>query len=85
MFTFTSEEIVHMLAHIHDDRGPILIGVTCMFLVLCITATSARFLARRITRAALAADDYLVLTALVRERERSLAGSFGDQANPMIF
>lgn len=56
-----------MLAHIHEDRGPILIGVTCMFLVLCITATSARFLARRITGAALAADDYLVLAALVRD------------------
>ena len=58
-----------MLAHIHEDRGPILIGVTCMLLVLCIAATSARFLARRITRAPLATDDYLVLAALVRNLE----------------
>lgn len=66
-FTFTPEEIRYMLLHIHDDRGPILIGVTCMFLVLCFTATSARFLARRVTRAPIAADDYLVLAALVRD------------------
>ena len=66
MFTFTPDEVVYMLAHIDEDRSPVLIGVSCMLLVLCIAATSARFLARRITRAPLAADDYLVLTALVR-------------------
>lgn len=67
MFTFTDDEVVYMITHINEDRGPILIGVTCMLLVLCIAATSARFLARRITRAPLAADDYLVLAALVRK------------------
>ena len=56
-----------MLAHENENRAPILIGVTCMLLVLCIAATSARFFARRITRAPLAADDYLVLAALVRD------------------
>ena len=71
-----------MLAHIHDDRGPILIGVTCMFLVLCITATSARFLARRITRASLAADDYLALAALVRD---FWLEALGIGAHPTIF
>ena len=67
LFTFTPEEIRYMLSHLHEDRGPILIGVNCMFLVLCFTATGARFLARRITRAPIAADDYLVLAALVRD------------------
>lgn len=54
-----------MLSHIDDDRGPMLVGVTSMSLVLCFTATSARFLARRITQATLAVDDFLALVALV--------------------
>lgn len=82
MFTFTAEEVVYMLAHIDEDRGPILIGVSCMLLVLCVGATSARFLARRITRAPLAADDYLVLAALVRHLWRE---AFGIRAYLMIF
>lgn len=60
-----------MLLHLHENRGPTLIGVTCMFLLLCFTTTSARFLARRVTRAPLAVDDYLVLIALVRKSGRN--------------
>lgn len=82
MFTFTADEVVYMLAHIDEDRSPILIGVTCMLLVLCIAAASARFLARRITRASLAVDDYLVLAALVRYLWME---AFGIRAYLMIF
>jgi hypothetical protein len=55
-----------MISNLDEDRGPILIGVTSMLLVLCFTATGARFLARRVTRTALAADDYVIIAALVR-------------------
>lgn len=66
-FTFAPEELQHEILHIHDDQGPVVTGVTCMLLVLCFIATSARFLARWVARAPFAADDYLILIALVRD------------------
>ena len=44
----------------------IVIGVTCMLLVLCITAVVGRFCARRMVRVKLEADDWMAVVALVR-------------------
>lgn len=52
-------------AHYFIEAGEALIGVTCMLLVLCMAAVAGRLAARRMTRAALQADDYISLLALV--------------------
>lgn len=48
-----------------DEDGDIVIGITCMLLVLCTMAVVARILARRISKLRLEADDYLALIGLV--------------------
>lgn len=48
-----------------DHDVNILIGITSMLLVLCITAVGGRLLARRMSKVHLEADDYLVVVALV--------------------
>lgn len=68
-----------MISNLDEDRGPMLIGVTSMLLVLCFAATGARFLARRVTRTALAADDYVIIVALVRcPLALAMGSSWGD-------
>jgi hypothetical protein len=54
----------------NDDAANVLIGVTCMLLVLCIAAVGGRILARRMSKVRLGADDYLALVALVSDRIR---------------
>ena len=49
-------------------EGRLLLGLTCFFLVLCVAAVTARVASRRITRASIQADDYLVFLALVSRR-----------------
>lgn len=62
--TVTLKELRHS---INEDRGPIMMAVICMLLGLCFIATSARILARWVSRVPFAADDYLILIALVRD------------------
>ena len=47
------------------EQGRILIGFTCMFLVLCLACVVGRLLARHKVRLSLEADDYLAVVALV--------------------
>ena len=47
------------------ESGQLLIGITCMLLVLCTTVVSGRLVARRMAKVTLEADDYLVIVALV--------------------
>ena len=53
------------LAAIDKEQGRIVIGFTCMFLVLCLACVVGRLLARHKTRVSLEADDYLAVVALV--------------------
>ena len=47
------------------ESGKILVGITCMLLVLCIAAVGGRLAARRMSMVGLERDDYVVLIALV--------------------
>ena len=53
------------LAHISKEQGRIVIGFTCMFLVLCLACVIGRLLARHKVRVSLEADDYLAVVSLV--------------------
>ena len=58
-------QLAYYEAHINDDRRPVIYGVCSMLTVLSTVAVVLRIIARRIKRLSLAADDYLVLLALV--------------------
>lgn len=47
------------------DWGPIIIGISCMLLVICSAAVAGRLAARRMAKVALEADDFVALLALV--------------------
>ena len=49
-----------------EEQGRLLIGFTCMFLVLCLACAVGRLLARHKARLSLEADDYIAIVALVR-------------------
>ena len=67
------------LAEINNEQGRILIGFTCMFLVLCVACVIGRLLARHKVRVSLEADDYLAIVALVSNIvSRSLKNNFKD-------
>ena len=66
MSGMTPEQIAFQMAHINDNRGPMLVGVTCMFLVLTFAAIGARLTARKITKVKLGVDDYCVFIAQVK-------------------
>ena len=53
-------------AHMGEKQGRLLIGFTCMFLVLCLACAVGRLLARHKARLSLEADDYIAVVALVR-------------------
>ena len=53
------------LAATNREQGRILIGFTCMFLVLCVICVAGRLLARHKVRVGLEADDHLAIIALV--------------------
>ena len=58
-------ELAYQEAHIRDNKGPIIIGVSIMLLVLSTTAVGLRVVARRMRELPLAADDYLIFLAQV--------------------
>ena len=58
-------EIAYQEAHLRNNKGPIIIGVSSMLLVLSTTAVILRVVARRIKRVILAEDDYLIFLAQV--------------------
>ena len=67
------------LAEINKEQGRILIGFTCMFLVLCVACVVGRLLARHKVGVGLEADDHLAIVALVSNIvSRSLRNTFKD-------
>ena len=67
------------LAELNNEQRRILIGFTCMFLVLCVLCVVGRLLARHKVRVSLEADDYLAIVALVSNTvSRSLRNNFKD-------
>ena len=64
---------------INKEQGRILIGFTCMFLVLCVACVVGRLLARHKVGVGLEADDHLAIVALVSNIvSRSLRNTFRD-------
>lgn len=62
----TPEQIEYQLAHRHEDRSGSIIGAITAVTVLATIAVFLRFMARRVIRAKIMADDYFTIAALVR-------------------
>ncbi len=62
----TVQQLQEQLAHIHDDRAPGMLAAAISFMVLTVIVTSLRLSSRRIQGLRLGADDYLVISSLVR-------------------
>lgn len=59
-------EILQEEENIHQNRGPEIIVSSTICIALATTAVALRFLARRITKLQIKADDYMMVLALVR-------------------
>lgn len=66
MAQLSPAEIQYELEHIRQDRAPNIIASYAICLSLACIAVVLRFVARRISRASLQADDFTVAIALVR-------------------
>lgn len=62
----TVQQLQEQLAHIHDDRAPGMLAAAICFIILTVIVTFLRVSSRRIQGLRLGADDYLVITSLVR-------------------
>lgn len=68
--TLSPTEIEYEVAHIHDNRAPDLIISAALCIALAITAVILRLLARRLSKARILADDYMIIFSLVsRQRD----------------
>ncbi|MCJ1246869.1 hypothetical protein MMC30_004078 [Trapelia coarctata] len=65
MSGLSPEELRYQEAHIQEDRGPWIVGVSIFLIVLCTVAVTLRFVARWIRRLPWKADDYAMLPALL--------------------
>lgn len=59
------ENIDYQLAHINEDRSQALIVSHALCLVLAGVAIVLRLVARRMSKAAIKADDYMIIAAFV--------------------
>ena len=64
--SLSPEEIAYQEANINDDRQPEFIIASVICLTAAYTAVALRFFARRLVKAGLQIDDWVILTALVR-------------------
>lgn len=60
------EQVAYQLAHRHEDRSGAIIGAITAVTILATIAVILRFMARRVIRAKIMADDYFTVAALVR-------------------
>ena len=59
-------EIHYQLNHIHDDRSKGIVISNAVVLPLAFIAVTARFISRRLCKARIEIDDYMIIAALVR-------------------
>ena len=71
----TVQQLQEQLAHIHDDRAPGMLAAAISFIIITILVTTLRLSSRRIQGLRLGADDYLVVTSLVRDPQPNSACS----------
>ena len=67
MASLTPSEIQYQLSHASGDRSASVIAAVTTCLCLATIAVGFRILARRMMKTPLGADDWMILTALVRE------------------
>lgn len=56
----------YQIAHVNDDRSHEIVISHALFLPLAVVAVVLRLLSRRICKAKILADDYMIIAALVR-------------------
>lgn len=61
-----AQEIQYQLAHIHQDRSNEIVVSHGVCIVIAVVAVILRFSSRRLCKAPLLADDYMIIVALVR-------------------
>lgn len=66
MATPSSAEIAYQKAHLDDDKRATVIAPNIIFTVAAIVAVVLRFESRRIARTDLKADDWWIVSGLVR-------------------
>ena len=71
----TVQQLQEQLAHIHDDRAPGMLAAAISFIIITVLVTTLRLSSRRIQGLRLGADDYLVVTSLVRDPQPNPACS----------
>ena len=59
-------EIQYQLEHVHEDRSSDIVISHIVCMTLATVAVILRFTSRRLCKAAILADDYMILVALVR-------------------
>lgn len=65
MGLLSPDEVHYQLAHVHDDRSPELYASQIICYVLACIAVALRLISRRLVRAKLQHDDYMIFVALV--------------------
>ncbi len=63
--SLSPSEIEYELQHIYDNRAPSIVISAAICIFLAITAVLLRLLARRLSRARILADDYMMTFAMV--------------------
>lgn len=67
MLTNFPRDAENQSPHVYHKHGPIIIGVNCMMAVVCLIAIIGRWLARRMKKLGLQADDYFAFIAYVAD------------------
>ena len=62
----TPEEIQYQEEHIHDDRSGNVVTSHAICMAIATTAVLLRLIARRMCKASIQADDWMIIFALVR-------------------
>ncbi len=60
----TPSEIEYQLAHVNDDRASDIVISHAVVLPLAVIAVFFRFISRRLCKARIEADDYMIIAAL---------------------
>lgn len=66
------DEILYQYQHINDDRAPGVIASQVICFTLACAAVLLRWISRRMCKAGIGADDYMIVVALVGEIDRQL-------------
>lgn len=59
------EQLAHILAHLDESRGPQIVAISVLFIVMSSVVVVLRFIARKVRKLSWLIDDYFMLPALV--------------------